>query len=106
MIEPMKMYLISDNIDTLTGMRLAGIEGVVVHEKSEVMAAVDQVLARKDVAIIMITEKLVRLIPDLIWRIKLEVKLPLIVEIPDRHGTSRPSDSITRYVKESIGLKI
>ena len=27
----MKMYLISDNVDTLTGMRLAGVEGVVVH---------------------------------------------------------------------------
>jgi len=28
------------------------------------------------------------------------------VEIPDRHGTRKPSDSITRLVKESIGLKI
>ena len=29
----MKMYLISDNIDTLTGMRLAGVDGVIVlHE--------------------------------------------------------------------------
>ena len=27
----MKMYLISDNVDTQTGMRLAGVEGVVVH---------------------------------------------------------------------------
>ena len=35
----MKMYLISDNIDTMTGMRLAGIEGVVVHEKEELKAA-------------------------------------------------------------------
>ena len=26
----MKMYLISDNIDTWTGMRLAGVEGAVV----------------------------------------------------------------------------
>ena len=25
----MKMFLISDNIDTYTGMRLAGVEGVV-----------------------------------------------------------------------------
>ena len=31
----MKMYLISDNIDTLTGMRLAGVEGTVVHERTE-----------------------------------------------------------------------
>ena len=29
----MKMYLISDNVDTLTGMRLAGVDGVVVHER-------------------------------------------------------------------------
>lgn len=26
----MNMYLISDNVDTLTGMRLAGVEGEVV----------------------------------------------------------------------------
>ena len=28
-----KMYLISDNVDTYTGMRLAGVEGQVVHER-------------------------------------------------------------------------
>ena len=28
----MQMFLISDNVDTYTGMRLAGVEGVVVHE--------------------------------------------------------------------------
>lgn len=31
----MKMYLISDNVDTLTGLRLAGVDGVVVHERNE-----------------------------------------------------------------------
>ena len=31
----MKFFLISDNVDTVTGMRLAGIEGVVVHEAQE-----------------------------------------------------------------------
>ena len=30
----MKMYLISDNVDTYTGMRLAGVDGVVVHGKN------------------------------------------------------------------------
>ena len=33
------MYLISDNIDTLTGMRLAGVEGVIVHEHDELREA-------------------------------------------------------------------
>ena len=30
---PMRFFLLSDNIDTQMGMRLAGIEGVVVHER-------------------------------------------------------------------------
>ncbi len=34
----MRFYLISDNVDTQMGMRLAGIEGVVVHEVAEVKA--------------------------------------------------------------------
>lgn len=102
----MKMFLISDNIDTQTGMRLAGVEGVVVHEKDEVREALDNALKDKELAVVLITEKLIRLMPDYIKQIKLNTRLPLIVEIPDRHGTSRPVDSITRYVKESVGLKI
>ena len=38
------MYLISDNIDTLTGMRLAGVDGIVVHEREELRCAFDAVL--------------------------------------------------------------
>ena len=29
------MYMISDNIDTCTGMRIAGFEGAVVHGKKK-----------------------------------------------------------------------
>ena len=43
----MRMFLISDNVDTLTGMRLAGIEGVVVHEKQEIKQALDEVLSQR-----------------------------------------------------------
>ena len=44
----MRMFLISDNRDTCTGMRLAGVEGVVVHEKQEFKDVVDKVTAEKD----------------------------------------------------------
>ena len=43
----MKMYLISDNIDTWTGMRLAGVDGAVVHERDELKRELDKVLADK-----------------------------------------------------------
>lgn len=102
----MKMYLISDNVDTSTGLKLAGVEGVIVHELEEVKKAIDEALLDREIGVLLITEKLGKLVPDLINDIKLNYQLPLVVEIPDRHGTGRTADSITRYVREAIGLKI
>ena len=31
---------------------------------------------------------------------------PLVVEIPDRHSAGRAPDSITRYIREAIGVKL
>ena len=67
----MRMFLISDNVDTLTGMRLAGIDGVVVHEKQEIKQALDEVLSQKDIGIILMTEKLGKEIPEIVDDIKL-----------------------------------
>lgn len=102
----MKIYLISDNIDTQTGMRLAGIEGCVVHDKNGLKLALDNALLNKEIGIILITEKLSFEFPEIIDDIKLNRKLPLLVEIPDRHGSGRREDFITSYVNEAIGLKL
>lgn len=102
----MKMFLISDNTDTYTGMRLAGVEGVVVHEKKELQEALDKVLADKEIGIVLLTEKFGREFPDVINQLKLEYRTPLFVEIPDRHGTGRKPNFITDYVNEAIGLKL
>ncbi|MGI6010673.1 MAG: V-type ATP synthase subunit F [Ruminococcus sp.] len=102
----MRMYLISDNVDTQTGMRLAGVEGVVVHEREELRQALETAFADKDIGIILLTEKFGREFPELIDEVKLTHKMPLIIEIPDRHGTGRKPDFITSYINESIGLKL
>ncbi len=102
----MKMFLISDNVDTQTGMRLAGVEGVVVHERGELRNALETTLKDKEVGIILLTEKFGREFPEIIDDVRLNHKLPLIIEIPDRHGTGRKADFITSYVNEAIGLKL
>lgn len=102
----MKMYLISDNVDTYTGMRLAGVEGSVVHERQELKAELDKALSDSEIGIILLTEKFGREFPDMIEDVRFNRKLPLIVEIPDRHGTGRSTDFITSYVNEAIGLKL
>ena len=50
----MKMYLISDNVDTQTGMRLAGVEGVVVHTREELGEALEKALSDKEVGILLL----------------------------------------------------
>jgi len=102
----MKMYLISDNTDTLTGMRLAGVEGVVAHTREEVKSALDGAMEEKDIGIILLTEALGRRFPDLVKAVRSGHKMPLLIEIPDRHGTGRRPDFITAYVNEAIGLKL
>ncbi len=102
----MKMYLISDNVDTRAGMRLAGVEGVVVHERVEFISALNAALDDENNGIILITAKLADLAPELIKDIKLNRRQPLIVEIPDRHGYGKGDDYIIDYVRKAIGLRI
>ncbi len=102
----MKMYLISDNVDTYTGMRLAGVEGAVVHEKQELKEQIEKVLSDKEIGILLLTEKFGRDFPDVVDEVKLNHRLLLVVEVPDRHGTGRAPDFITSYVNEAIGIKL
>lgn len=102
----MKFYLISDNIDTAMGMRMAGIEGVVAHTKKEVSDALDFAVNDEDTAVVLMTEKLVELCRQRVYDIKLNRRRPLIVEIPDRHGNGGTANAISRYVEEAIGIKL
>lgn len=101
----MRFYLISDNHDTAVGLRLAGIEGEIVNDCEGVKTALDKALEAGDIGIILITEKLYKLCSDYIADIKATVTVPLITEIPDRHGRSGTS-AFADAVREAIGIKI
>ncbi len=101
----MKMSLISDNIDTQTGMRLAGVDGVVVHEREELRTALETALSNKEIGILLLTEKFGRELPEIVDEVKLHHKVPLIVEIPTVTVPAEP-DFITSYINEAIGLKL
>ena len=102
----MKYFLISDNVDTLAGMRLVGVKGVVVHEEEEVRNALDKACADPEIGLVLITDKLVARCSELVFSYKLTRRRPLIVEMPDRHSDSNPGDSIRRYISEVVGVKI
>lgn len=102
----MQIYVISDNHDTKMGMRLCGADGIVVHDRDEFCAALDKAVNNPEIGIVLVTEKLVQLASDYIYDIKLNRSLPLIVEIPDRHGAGRTKNAISNYISDAIGVKL
>lgn len=102
----MQIYVISDNHDTKMGMRLCGIDGIVVHEREEFCKVLAETVNNREIGIILVTEKLVKLAPDYVSSLKLSKSLPLIVEIPDRHGPGRTKDAISNYISQAIGVKL
>ena len=100
------MYVISDNSDTYMGFRLAGVDGVVVHTKAELLEALDYVQNNSSIGILLINGALVPLAPERIDRLKLTNSRPLLVEIPDRHGQGRSEDAIKEYISSAIGVEI
>ncbi len=102
----MKYFLISDNVDTLAGMQLVGVRGVVVHEPQEVRKALDEACNDDEIGIVLVTDKLVDMCSDIVFEYKLKRKTPLIVEMPDRHSDKNPGESIKRYISEVVGIKI
>lgn len=102
----MKFFLLSDNIDTQMGLRLAGIEGIVIHERREVLEELEKAMHNEDIAVILMTTKLVKTCPEVISELKLKQRKPLIVEIPDRHGSAKIGETIDAYVSEAIGVKL
>lgn len=102
----MKFFLISDNTDTQMGLRLAGIEGVVAHGRDEVLRQLNQAIAKKDVSIVLMTTLCINTCPEIVAELKLKLQRPLIVEIPDRHGSAKISEAIDAYISEAIGIKL
>ena len=54
----MKSFLISDNKDTLVAMRLGGINGVILHEKEEILSQISKCVSDREIGILVLTEKI------------------------------------------------
>ena len=102
----MKFYVLSDNTDTLVGMRLIGIEGEIIHEREHFLNRLEYIINDDDIGIVLVTSVLVGLAPEVISELKLQDTKSLIVEIPDRHGKIDIGKKIDAYVSHAIGVKL
>lgn len=102
----MKMFVISDNTDTQMGLRIAGIEGVVVHELEELQQALTQALSDESIGVLLLTTKLYDMDREHFLDLKLSLKRPLIVEISDRHRSHEIQSMLDETISKIVGKVI
>ena len=101
----MKLFVIGDR-ETVLGFRLVGIEGTVVIDRAEALAAMQSAADRKEIGLILITERVVHLIQEEFDTQAYGVGFPLVLEIPDATGPSSSRLSINAIVSKGIGVSI
>ncbi|MCL2859163.1 MAG: V-type ATP synthase subunit F [Oscillospiraceae bacterium] len=100
----MKMFVISDNMDTFIGLKLVGVNGVILHKKEDIEKTLKSTASDKSIGVIIVTKGIVELAKEIVDEIKIKNGLPLIVEISDRHGDYSSAEDIEKYINRSIGL--
>ena len=79
----MKLYCISDDVDTAVGLKLTGIKSVILKNKEEIELEIEKVVKDKEIGILIVTEtdKIYNLANEKLDYIKDNKNLPLIVKI-------------------------
>jgi V/A-type H+-transporting ATPase subunit F len=101
----MKFLVIGDEI-TVLGYSLAGIRGVEVNNSEEAADALKQATQDPDIGIILITQRMASEIQNLVEEAKLKMATPIVLEIPDRHGSIEDRESALSIVQRLIGIKV
>lgn len=95
------------DLDTVSGFRLGGVKkSEIATNKEEAIEALDKFL-EQDVSIIIITQVLANEIREHINRKLGSNVLPMIIEIPDKDGSSEgSSDQMADLIKRVIGVEM
>lgn len=100
----MRLFVVCDNDDTATGLRLAGIDGVRVKDAEDARAQILKIAENHEIGILLVNRNLMVEITDFVHEFRKTHNLPLITEIPDNSGR-KSTNSIARYVREAVGIR-
>ena len=103
----MSSVAIIGDIDVVSGFRLGGVKRAeVANSAEEAVAAFDKILD-EEISIIIITQVLANEIRNHINRKIGSSVLPMIIEIPDKDGSSEgSSDKMADLIKRVIGVEM
>ena len=101
----MKSVVLANQKETIVGLRLAGIKGVLINDVNEVIPKVKALINDPSVGTIMITQNLFIANHKELLEIKLELEEKMIIKIPGFNEEMEES-LIYEHIKDSVGLKL
>lgn len=101
----MRSYLISNNAEMISGLRLAGIEGEFADKKEDVIRLINKAKDDEKIGLILIDRELFLLCEKYIHTFAMKNQLPVIAEIPNINTINELSVT-DKYIKETVGISL
>ena len=86
----MKFYFVSDDADACVGMRLAGVESVLVHDKADAAAALEKAADDAEIGILFVTGGIRRLCAEKVAALSAG-NHPVVVKFRPERKSERPA---------------
>ena len=77
----MKIYCISDSLETALGFKLCGVESSVLNEKDKIDKTIEDIIENPEIGVLVVTQNIYDISKEKLDNIKLYKRIPLIVKI-------------------------
>lgn len=101
----MRMYLLSSDSDTLTGMRLAGVDGELIKSEEQFCQCAEKARLDENIGVLLVTRTLGEEYPQQIINLKKKGGI-IVTQIPDMNNPDAAGDSISGYIRDAVGINI
>lgn len=101
----MKIKLLTSRTDASIGLRLAGVETVLVRTADQAVQAIEELRSQQDTGLLLITAEMENWCSEQLAAIRRQGR-PLVTSVPDSKNGFNQSDTISDYIKNAIGIQI
>ncbi len=102
----MSAYHIIGDQDTVLGYRFAGVSGDVVEDAAQAKAAFEKALNDPSVTVLLVTEAVEDMIPELVRRHRMAAKPPYLAVVQDIWGPRGGRKSLQELINEAVGIRL
>lgn len=100
----MKFFLLTKDVQSYIGFRLAGIDGKVIEDGTTFLKRLGEVCSDSSIGVILVTDELVNESKEQFLKIKAQSSKP-IIEIPACDSEYSVKESIDGYISDVIGIE-